>query len=210
MILTAQYPLQPPLPSLDKTPAVDTQCRLMCTWGWGETPAGCLHSILVLTIGLEPEGAPSQIQSLLVQSRHPGICLCSKPPHSLHPREQGSMGKNVFLTSMSLIPFLSLNFLIGLWMLLSCLRGEAPRCKFFYPITPSHSRRQAWVQSSLRASASTRYWRPPPMIHWSLISQPVTYLGSKMNFNLYQIFEGEPRRTEWVEKEKRERGRRKR
>lgn len=145
-----------------------------------------------------------------MQSRHPESCVCSKPPHSLHPREQSSVGKNAFLISMSLIPFLSLNFLIGLWMLLCCLRGEAPQCKFLYPITSSHSRRQAWVQSSLRASASTRNWRSPHMIHWSLISQPVTYLGSKTRFNLHQIFEEEPRRTEWHEKEKRERGRRRR
>lgn len=63
------------------------------------------------------------------------------------------------------------------------------------------------VQS--RAHARTRNSRPPTVIHWLLISQLVTHPGSKMNFYLHQIFEEEPRRTEWHEEKKGGRGEKK-
>lgn len=77
----------------------------------------------------------------------PNLRLCQASPDTqgavsvpkhfkyLHPREQGSIGKNVvFSIFVASIPFLSLNFLMGLWMLPYCLREETPRVSAFCPI----------------------------------------------------------------------------
>lgn len=106
----------------------------MGTWGWGQRPQQAAPTVSLFS------PLASSLKEPQVKS---GPCQCSPGTHRAvsvpnhptgpHPRDQGSMGKNVFLTSISLIPFLSLNFFIELWMLLCCLGGEAPRCNFFLP-----------------------------------------------------------------------------
>lgn len=111
MILTL-CPPQPRPPSLDQVPAVDTQYRLAGAWPWGQRPweTTRLISWYYSPLASETRWSP-RLNFSPFQFRQPVSCLCSNHSTSLYPREQGSMGKNVFLMSLSSIPFLSLNFL---------------------------------------------------------------------------------------------------
>lgn len=134
--------------------------------------------VLVITTGLWSFAYPqAESQPLPVQTPRQ-LSQFQTAPTGLHPREQGSVGKNVFLTSMSWILFLD-----GTADASTVPQREGPRRQGLHPVTPSSSSsRQPGVRANPRVNASSRNSRLPGVIHWLLISQCVTHPDSKVNF----------------------------